>query len=83
MATAPPYGVKGMKMMIHTLPQGQRSARGQCSRRRYIHTTLYDLIDVLYDQIDPGEEALVLTTVMAWMQTGRLAFLGTVSETEV
>jgi hypothetical protein len=83
MATELHYGVKGMRMMSHTLLQGQRSPRGQCSRGRYIHTTLYDFIDALYDQVAPGEEALVLTTVMEIVQTGRLVFLGTVSEAEV
>ena len=72
-----------MKTMSHTLPQGQQSPCGRDSRRRYIHTTLYDLIDVLYDQVDPGEEALVMTTVMALVRAGRLVYLGTVSEAEV
>jgi hypothetical protein len=71
-----------MKTMLLTLPQGQRSPGGQCPRRRYIHTTLYDVIDALYDQVAPGEEALVMMTVMEIVQTGRLVFLGALSETE-
>ena len=66
--------------MSHTLTQGWQSPRVQ---DRYIYTTLYDLIDALYDQVAPGEEALVMTTVMELMQAGRLVFLSAVPPEEV
>jgi hypothetical protein len=66
--------------MSRTLTQGWQSP---CGQDRYIYTTLYDLIDALYDQVAPGEEALVMTTVMELMQAGRLVFLSAVPPEEV
>ena len=52
-------------------------------QNRYISTTLYDLMDALYDQIAPGEEALVMAAVMELMQAGRLVCGGAVTPEEV
>jgi hypothetical protein len=69
-----------MKTMSHTLTQGRQSP---WVHNRYISTTLYDLMDALYDQIAPGEEALVMAAVMELMQAGRLVCGGAVTPEEV
>ena len=40
-----------------------------------IQTTLYDLIDAMQEEIDPGEEELVVISVMRLLHAGRITFL--------
>src|SRR5262245_37626146 len=40
-----------------------------------ITTTLYDLITALQDVVQPGEDALVVTTMMHLLRTGRMTLL--------
>ena len=39
-----------------------------------ITTTLYDLIAALQEVVDPGEEALVVATVVSMLRAGRLTW---------
>jgi hypothetical protein len=41
-----------------------------------ITTTLYDLIAALQEVVDPGEEALVVATVVSMLRAGRLTWHG-------
>jgi hypothetical protein len=41
-----------------------------------ITTTLYDLIAALQEVVDPGEDALVVATVVSLLQAGRLTWHG-------
>jgi hypothetical protein len=69
--------------MLTTLPLGRQCLDGPDIRGRYIHTTLYDLIEALYDQVGPGEEALVLAIIIDMVRSGRLVFHGTLPEAKV
>jgi hypothetical protein len=40
-----------------------------------IKTTLYDLMIAMQDEIDPGEEGLVVVSVMRLLRSGRITFL--------
>jgi hypothetical protein len=37
-----------------------------------LHTTLYDLMMAMYETLEPGEEDLVVPTVLHLLQTGRI-----------
>jgi hypothetical protein len=76
-------GVDGMQTMRKILALRRRCPCVQYSRQRDIHTTLYERIAALYDQVAPSEAALVLTTIMELLYAGRPVFLGPVSEAEV
>jgi hypothetical protein len=39
-------------------------------------TTLYDLIAAMQDAARPGEEALIVPTIMQWLRAGRITFCG-------
>jgi hypothetical protein len=41
-----------------------------------ITTTLYDLIAAINSEVSPEEDALVIATVMALLNSGRVRFLG-------
>jgi hypothetical protein len=41
-----------------------------------ITTTLYDLIEAINSEVSPEEDALVIATVMALLNSGRVRFLG-------
>jgi hypothetical protein len=41
-----------------------------------IHTTLYDLIEAIGDEISAGEDELLAEAVVHLMETGRLKFVG-------
>ena len=47
-----------------------------------IRTTLYDLIEALHAEVQPGEEALIVPTVMHLLRSGRIAFLGPIEACE-
>jgi hypothetical protein len=47
-----------------------------------IHTTLYDLMSALQDAAEPGDEELVVTSVMHLLRSGRLTFLRAVDGLE-
>jgi len=38
-------------------------------------TTLYDVIAALQEVVEPGEDALVVAIVDAWLRSGRLRFV--------
>ena len=40
-----------------------------------LHTTLYDLMMAMYETLEPGEEELVVPTVLHLLQTGRITAL--------
>jgi hypothetical protein len=40
-----------------------------------VHTTLYDLMSAMYDVAEPGDEALVVPSMLHLLRTGRVAFL--------
>ena len=40
-----------------------------------LHTTLYDLMMAMYETLEPGEEELVVQTVLHLLQTGRITAL--------
>jgi hypothetical protein len=83
LATAPHDGVDCMKIMLKTLPHGRQCLCGQDTSRRYFYTTLYERIEARYDQIVPGEEALVLAILMDMALTGRLVWHGADPEERV
>jgi hypothetical protein len=37
-------------------------------------TTLYDLIAAMQDAARPGEEALIVPTIVQWLRAGRITF---------
>jgi hypothetical protein len=37
-------------------------------------TTLYDLIAAMQDTTRPGEEALIVPTIVQWLRAGRITF---------
>jgi hypothetical protein len=37
-------------------------------------TTLYDLIAAMQDAARPGEEALIVPTIIRWLRAGRITF---------
>ena len=45
-----------------------------------IVTTLYDLMAALQGTVEPGEEALVVPTVLYMLRAGRVTWLGYVAE---
>ena len=45
-----------------------------------IHTTLYDLMSAMHDVAEPGDEALVVPSVLHLLRTGRIAFLQAVDD---
>ena len=42
-------------------------------------TTLYDVIAALQEVVEPGEDALVVAIVDAWLRAGRLRFVDAVT----
>jgi hypothetical protein len=42
-----------------------------------IRTTLYDLIEALHAEMKSEEEALIVSTVIRLLRSGRITFLGT------
>jgi hypothetical protein len=40
-----------------------------------LHTTLYDLMMAIYETLEPGEEDLVVPTVLYLLRTGRITAL--------
>jgi hypothetical protein len=52
-------------------PRGQREP-GAPGR---LLTTLYELMQALQEALEPGEEDLVVPTVVEWFRAGRLTFL--------
>jgi hypothetical protein len=48
-----------------------------------ITTTLYGLIAALHEVVDPGEEALVVATVVSMMRAGRLIWRNSTVALEV
>jgi hypothetical protein len=51
-------------------------APGAIPRPRRIITTLFELIAAINEQVDPGEDDLVLAAVLHLWQTSRVSFLG-------
>jgi hypothetical protein len=45
------------------------------ARPLILHTTLYDLMMAMYETLEPGEEELVVPTVLHLLQTGRITTL--------
>lgn len=45
-----------------------------------IKTTLYDLIVAIQDAVEPGEETLVVSTVVHLLCSGQATFLGDTSD---
>lgn len=41
-----------------------------------IETTLYDLIETISGEVDPGEDKMIVTTVSRVLNSGRVKFTG-------
>jgi hypothetical protein len=41
-----------------------------------IETTLYDLIEAISDEVEPGEDDLIIATVVHLLNSGRVKFTG-------
>ena len=45
-----------------------------------VETTLYDLIEAIGDQVQPGEDRLVVEAVLDLIDTGQVKFPGSIGE---
>jgi hypothetical protein len=47
-----------------------------CAASTTIVTTLYDLIEAISAEVEPGEDDLIIATVMHLLNSGRVKFTG-------
>lgn len=68
-----------MRAVTQSMPTGET----QPPERVAITTTLFDLIAALNEEVGPGEEDRVTAAVVHLCTSGRLQFLGTLTNYEV
>lgn len=62
--------------------QNFKTAESGCPRLTAIETTLYELIEAVEEEVQPGEDRLIEEAVLHLLDTGQAKFLGDASHRE-
>ena len=65
---------------MEAIAQSFSAAEPEHSGSTTIETTLYELIGAINEQVQPGEDRLVVETVLDLIDTGQITFPGTMGE---
>ena len=65
---------------MEAIAQSFCAAEPEHSASTTIETTLYELIEAINEQVQPGEDRLVVETVLDLIDTGQITFPGSMRE---